>query len=165
MSPPAVVGSCVKRSSRDASNGPEAQKTQQNFTQLDAMSCSAMPCNAMPCSATSQSFCSVSCRGSCPRGDAAAGQTSTDANNFGPLQLHTSVAPSVSDSGGWCWCPQWRRYIHCDSKSMWDPLRAVYSKWDDAGNVQDSIIPDVHINPEALICAQADPDGGLAEER
>ena len=48
---------------------------------------------------------------------------------------------------------------------MWDPLRAVYSKWDDAGNVQDSIIPDVHINPEALICAQADPAGGLAEER
>ena len=38
---------------------------------------------------------------------------------------------------GWSWSPQWQRYIHCDTKTMWDPARQMYSTWDDAGNVTD----------------------------
>ena len=82
--------------------------------------------------------------------DAPGGHASMDENNIGPLQHHVAVPLAVSDSGGWSWCPQWLRYIHCESKTMWDPVRAVYSKWDDAGNVQD------YCSPE-----QADTAGGL----
>ena len=64
-----------------------------------------------------------------------------EGNEMAPLVARcpqTSSTNCVSTGwNGWTWSPQWQRYIHCDTKTMWDPARQMYSTWDDAGNVSD----------------------------